>query len=146
VTRPNAITLPDDTGAHVAQETQYGMVLPDGSIEWNVLSVQGREYAIKDLVEKRQGQANIHREWPAELKRRAKLANLNPYDYSNQHRIITRTVMVAVTEAQTHSTPRPWAAPDPGQRPAEVKDAEPAVPEENPWSRVKNPPLADPFE
>jgi len=122
----NSINLPEDTGASVVQETQYGMMLPDGTVQWNTVSIRGREYAIKELADR--GEGVLGRDWRDVLAHRAKQANVNPYDYSNMHKIITRQVMLAVTATQDARVLRPWPAPDPGQRPQPVEEVDPPAP------------------
>lgn len=129
----NVIKLPESTNASTSTDTQYGMCYPDGTVQWNKVEMRGREYAIKDVIHK----ASTGYDWSKELERRAKAANLNPYDYSNQHRIVTRTVILAVTEVANHTTLRPWPAPDPGQRPqpiAETVAEQPVPAPAPPWN------------
>ena len=152
----NAVILPEGTGSFVHQVTQYGMLYPNGMVGWHEVQIKGRAYLIEKLVQTdTTGGVMLGQDWQLELTRRANDAGLNPYDYSNMHRVVTRQVVVSITETEVATPPRPWPAPDPGQRPAPVKGSEPvdddaedegAKPGENPWAKVKNPPLASPFE
>jgi hypothetical protein len=146
MTGANTIELHNGTDSRVISVTQYGMQYPNGLVQWDALNIKGREYAISDLLTSKA----LGYDWQQELTRRAETAGMNPYDYSNLHRIVERQVMVGVTEAQTARSPRPWPAPDPGKRPAPVKanpedpadelleglddDGPKPKPEHNPWA------------
>lgn len=123
-----SINIPDATTADVAQRTQYGMRHPDGSVKWETLSASaiGHHDGIKitDIVA---GAYRADSIWARELKARAEKANVNLYDYSNQHKIVTRTVVLAVAETVDHAADlRPWNVhiPTPPRTSLSVTDTE----------------------
>lgn len=134
----SSIPVPDETTPSVHNVTQYGMVMPDGSVTWEAVTVRGSRYPIKALVKGRSSDEWMRRDWSDHLIRKAKEANVNPYDYSNQHKIVQRQVILAVTDTKDADTLRPWPAPDPGQRPLPVGEAKPDT--------VPLPPLNAPWE
>jgi hypothetical protein len=93
--------------------TQYGMRYPDGTIKWGQSDSSLNPVVFKHL---QQGATNAVRRWEESLAKRAKDASLDLEEYSGQHMLVKRTVVVAVTvneEVGLPITPKvnPWAAP-----------------------------------
>jgi anti-sigma regulatory factor (Ser/Thr protein kinase) len=106
------VAIPDALTASVQQCIQYGMKFPNGNVEWNTVQTNRGTLSVERIAD---GTGTSRSAWSDHLTLVAKEAKANAYDYSNGHKIITRTVVVAVTEAADHSDLRPWDVLDPGK-------------------------------
>lgn len=104
-----AISIPDRGDTHIKQETQYGVVWPDGTTTWQFISrgPGGTQITIAALVPG--ADTTGHNEssvkwsasyWDELLENRASAALLDVEEYRDRHRFIKRTVVLAVTAAE----------------------------------------------
>ncbi|HCB59147.1 MAG TPA: hypothetical protein DEP82_14830 [Arthrobacter bacterium] len=106
--RSTKIGIPDSGTTHIQQETQYGVIWPDGTTTWQ-------------QVERGAGMTPIHisrlvlgpldpastevskwspKYWDDLLESRSKSAKLDFNEYKDMHRFIKRTIVLSVTAAE----------------------------------------------
>lgn len=86
----------EDESASVTSIQQYGMIYPDGTTIWGGETSQW-SVSFKLLAE---GNASADETWGKALASRARNAAIPLADYEKAHRLIRRTIVVAVTEPE----------------------------------------------
>ena len=84
---------------------QYGMRYPDGTITWDKDIAEDAAgisaVYFKELLEATRNGATQHRvvlDWKRLVERRARVANLDPEWYADQHQLVARDVNIFTTE------------------------------------------------
>lgn len=91
--------IPDSGEPVITHTTQYGMRFPDGTIQWQGMSLApGRPIQFEDLHKRTDYRTTTW--WDDYLKAKSAGAHLDPGEYGNQHQIVKRTVVLALTEAE----------------------------------------------
>lgn len=102
-----SITIPDHGDQHVTQETQFGVIWPDGTTTWESIDYSGaasQRIYISDLVPssaspvRRSGYSTTN--WDRLIEHRAEQAKLDADQYRDMHRFVKRTVILSVTAAE----------------------------------------------
>lgn len=93
--------------------TQYGMRYPDGKIKWGQEGSTLNPLYFKSIHD---GHSQQVRVWNEALEKRAKEASVELESYAAGHRILKRTVIVAITGSEevgpsVVSKTDPWGAP-----------------------------------
>jgi hypothetical protein len=99
------IEVPKTGTAHVAQQTQYGVIWPDGTTTWQQIDrgMGTTPIYISDIVPdngEKQVNAWSAQCWDELLKTRAGQALLDVDDYRDMHRFVKRHLVLTVTAAE----------------------------------------------
>lgn len=94
-TTPLTVQVPDHEAKTVV-ETQYGMRFPDGTIGWSVIdgSRAGENISVEGIYRQN---TNALIAWDRTRDAVADRAKMDRGEYANQHDIVKRTVILAVT-------------------------------------------------
>ena len=96
------IEIPEDE-AYVKSHEQYGMTYPDGSVKWSqeegYSPTGGKVTTHFHLLAEMNSNGDYARQmWIQVLRTRAEKANLPVPEYRDQHQLVKRTIVIAVTE------------------------------------------------
>lgn len=90
----NVTIAVDDHGTDTTVLTQYGMRYPDGTVKWGN---DGSSIGAIDFGQLRAGHDDPVSAWGRRLRERATVASLDVKTYADQHQLLKRTIVVAVT-------------------------------------------------
>lgn len=108
-TASTALSIPDQRSSHIKQETQYGVVWPDGTHTWQYIErgVGTTHITIAALIDGADttGLNDSSVKWSKSywdelLTARAAAAKLDVSDYRDMHYFIKRTVILSVTATE----------------------------------------------
>jgi hypothetical protein len=99
-TDATTLSIPTYT-QHTIVEAQYGMRFPDGTIKWTLIDNGAKSTNIyfHDLVDP-SPHSYSPPNWEKYLQRKAEAASVDLHDYTAQHQLIKRTIVIAVTTAE----------------------------------------------
>lgn len=106
--RSTKIGIPDYRTTHIEQETQYGVVWPDGTHTWQEIDRgMGQEpIRISRLVLGSDDPSSTAlskwspKYWDDLLAQRAEVAKLDVDEYRDLHRFIKRTIILSITATE----------------------------------------------
>lgn len=103
----NTIIAIEDDEPMTRIETQYGMQFPDGSFNWESKFTVSHSANVHWGKLAKGGNSTDRRNWEQYLQDKAQQAKINAQDYIAGHTLVSRTIVVAVTESQNVVLPQP---------------------------------------
>jgi hypothetical protein len=99
-TDPTTLSIPTYQ-QHTIVEAQYGMRFPDGTIRWTLIDNGAKSTNIyfHELVDPKPN-SYTPGNWEKHLIRKAEAASVDLAEYTAQHQLVKRTIVIAVTKTE----------------------------------------------